>query len=334
MIYRKDILILFSLLVLALFLLALNVTIGDAAIPQSDVFSILLGEIPKQASWSFIVEERWLRTLNAFASGGALAVCGLLIQSFFRNPLAGPGVLGISSGASVGVALAILSSGSLATYFAFSQYILGFLGAFLVLFLLLVLNRWVKGVTLLVVGLMISFFTSAFVNLLLNLSNEIQTKKYVEWGFGSFSMVDANTFYWYLTALLLTVVFCFIYFPKLLNAWVFGAQQVSAAGYSIKGSRLIIVLVIGLIVALVTMQCGPVSFIGIAVPQVIRMLFKSSHHLLLLPASFVAGAVIAILSDFILRNAGFSLPLNAITALFGAPIIVLVILRSSKTMQV
>lgn len=333
MIYRGDIAKLILLSFGALFLMFVNISWGDAHIPQGDVFSILMGEATQHLSWSFIVEERWLRTLNAALSGGALAVCGLIIQSFFRNPLAGPGVLGISSGASVGVALAILAGDSLSGWFGFSQYLLGFSGAFLVLMILMILNKWVKGITLLVVGLMISFFTSSFVSLLLNLSNEIQTKKYVEWGFGSFSMVNADTFYWYIGGVILLLVFSLFYFPKLLNAWVYGEQQVSAAGYSIRGSRLVIILIIGLIVALVTMQCGPVSFIGIAVPQVIRMLFKTAHHLLLLPASLVAGALIAVFADFILRNAGFSLPLNAITALFGAPIIIFVIIKGAKNSQ-
>jgi iron complex transport system permease protein len=311
-----------------------NISWGDAMIPQKDVFSILFGKLSENSAWSYIVEERWLRTLNAVISGGALAISGLIIQSFFRNPLAGPGVLGISSGASVGVALAILAGDSLSGWFGFSQYLLGFSGAFLVLMILMILNKWVKGVTLLVIGLMISFFASSFVSLLLNLSDAIQTKKYVEWGFGSFSLVNSDSFYYYMSILLLLMLACVFYFPKLLNAWVYGENQVSTAGYSIKISRLLIILIIGLIVALVTLQCGPISFIGIAVPQVIRMFFKTSHHFVLLVGAFIGGAFIAVLSDIILRNAGFSLPLNAITALFGAPIIILVILRGSKTLQI
>lgn|GEM_PF-461818 len=333
MIYRSDIAKLILLAFGVLLLMFVNISWGDALIPQKDVFSILCGKISENSSWSYIIEERWLRTLNAVFSGGALAISGLIIQSFFRNPLAGPGVLGISSGASVGVAFAILAGDSLSGWLGFSQYFLGFSGAFIVLMILMILNKWVKGVTLLVIGLMISFFASSFVSLLLNVSDAIQTKKYVEWGFGSFSMVSNDSFYSYMLVLMLLILVCLLYFPKLLNAWVYGENQVSAAGYSIKGSRLLIIVIIGLIVALVTLQCGPISFIGIAIPQVARMLFKTSHHLVLLIGSFIGGAFIAVLSDIILRNAGFALPLNAITALFGAPIIIWVILRGSKTLQ-
>lgn len=277
------------------------------------------------------MEERLLRTINAALSGGALAFSGLVLQSFFRNPLAGPGVLGVSSGASVGVAAGILATGFVAEWTGlFSQYALGAIGAFSVLVVLIILNKWIKGVTLLVIGLMISFFASSFVNLLLNLANDAQTRRYVEWGFGSFSSVSHDTFGWYALVLIAVILFGIFYFPKLLNAWVYGEQQVIASGFSLSRGRLMIVLTLGILITLVTLQCGPVSFIGIAVPQLIRLLFKSVHHLVLLIASFVGGALIAVLADFILRNAGLPLPLNAITALFGAPVIIFVIIRSSK----
>jgi iron complex transport system permease protein len=308
-----------------------NIVLGDAKIPFEDVFSILLGGKPQSPALVFIVEERWLRTLNALLSGGALAFCGTVLQSFFRNPLAGPGVLGVSSGASLGVATAILTAKTTDGWVAnFSEYSLGFAGAFFVLFVLLVLNRWVKGVTLLVVGLMMGFFTGAFVNLLLNFSNQLQTRKYVEWGFGTFSMVNRETFYFYGLSLLILLLISLLYFPKLLNAWVYGENQVETAGYSVRSSRFFIVLLVGVITTMVTLQCGPVSFVGIAVPQIVRLFFKTTHHFVLLLASIVGGGLMALASDIVLRNAGLALPLNAVTALFGAPIIIFIILRYSK----
>jgi iron complex transport system permease protein len=331
MIFKHDIvwILLGSLLLLVAGLL--NIFTGDAAIPVASAWSILWGSEGETMAWSYIMEERLLRTLNAAVSGGALAFSGLILQSFFRNPLAGPGVLGVSSGASVGVAAGILASGFVAEWTGlFSQYALGAIGAFAVLLVLIVLNKWIKGVTLLVIGLMISFFASSFVNLLLNLADDAQTRRYVEWGFGSFSTLDTATFWWYAFTLLLVMVLGTVYFSKLLNAWVYGEQQVIASGFSLAKSRLMIVLVLGVLITLVTLQCGPVSFIGIAVPQLVRMLFKSVHHLVLLIASVIGGALVAVLADFTLRNAGLPLPLNAITALFGAPVIIFVIIRSSK----
>jgi iron complex transport system permease protein len=331
MIVRKDIFIMCFMAVLLLVVIALNLFSGDAHIPFADACSILSSNPAQNSTWSYIMHERLLRTLNATVSGGALAFTGLVLQSFFRNPLAGPGVLGISSGASVGVAAGILATGYLTDWLGvFSQYTLGAIGAFSVLFVLIVLNKWIKGVTLLVVGLMISFFASSFVNVLLHLASETQTRKYVEWGFGSFSTVSSDTFGWYAIALLLVIAFGLLYFPKLLNAWVFGEQQVVASGFSLVKARLVLVIALGIIVTLVTLQCGPIGFIGIAIPQLIRLIFKSVHHLVLLIASLLGGAIVAVVADFVLRNAGLPLPLNAITALFGAPIIILVIIRSSK----
>jgi iron complex transport system permease protein len=330
-IQKRDII----LIVLVTFLLAggmaANIFSGDASIPFNSAWSILWGGEGETMAWSYIMEERLLRTLNAVVSGGALAFSGLILQSFFRNPLAGPGVLGVSSGASVGVAAGILATGFVAEWTGlFSQYALGAIGAFSVLLVLIILNRWIKGVTLLVIGLMISFFASSFVNLLLNLADDAQTRRYVEWGFGSFSNVDSSTFWWYALILLVVMLLGIVYFSKLLNAWVYGEQQVIASGFSLTKSRLLIVLALGILITLVTLQCGPVSFIGIAVPQLVRMLFKSVHHIVLLTASVIGGALVAVLADFTLRNAGLPLPLNAITALFGAPVIIFVIIRSSK----
>jgi len=320
------------MVVLLLLFIGMNLFSGDAHIPWKNAWSILVGNPAENLTWSFIMEERLLRTLNAAISGGALAYSGLILQSFFRNPLAGPGVLGVSSGASVGVAAGILATGYVAEWTGlFSQYALGAVGAFSVLLILIILNRWIKGVTLLVIGLMISFFASSFVNLLLNLANDAQTRRYVEWGFGSFSSVSSETFWWYALVLLLVMIAGILYFPKLLNAWVYGEQQVIASGFSLTRGRLLIVLALGVLITMVTLQCGPVGFIGIAVPQLIRMLFKSVHHLVLLVASVFGGAIVAVFADYVLRNAGLPLPLNAITALFGAPIIIFVIIRSSKT---
>lgn len=329
MIGRRDILILILLVLLSFLVFVLAINSGAVAIPFKDVFGLLFGKSVETATWSIIVEERYLRTINAFFAGGALAVVGMVLQSFFRNPLAGPGVLGISSGASLGVAVAIMVPIGFVSGI-FTQYFLGLLGSFLVILLLISINRWIKGVTLLVVGLMISFFTSAFVSMLLNSSTDTMMRKYIEWGFGSFGMIQLDYFWYYILMVFVLLVFVFVGFPKILNTWVLGEQMLHEAGYKTKRVRLTILLILGVLIALITVHCGPISFIGIAIPQLARMLLKSTNHSILLPTSLFLGASLAIIADIILRSTDIAMPLNGILALFGAPVIIYVIVRGSR----
>ncbi len=333
MIGRRDILILILLVLLSFLVFVLAINSGAVAIPFKDVFGLLFGKSVETATWSIIVEERYLRTINAFFAGGALAVVGMVLQSFFRNPLAGPGVLGISSGASLGVAVAIMVPIGFVSGI-FTQYFLGLLGSFLVILLLISINRWIKGVTLLVVGLMISFFTSAFVSMLLNSSTDTMMRKYIEWGFGSFGMIQLDYFWYYILMVFILLVFVFVSFPKILNTWVLGEQMLHEAGYKTKRVRLMILLILGVLIALITVHCGPISFIGIAIPQLARMLLKSTNHSILLPTSLFLGASLAIIADIILRSTYIAMPLNGILALFGAPVIIYVIVRRARKGEV
>jgi iron complex transport system permease protein len=329
MIFRKDIMLLifFAIGVLLLFLMAIGS--GAVEIPCFEVFQVLFGKTTQNPSWSILIEERFLRTVNAFFAGGALAVVGMVLQSYFRNPLAGPGVLGISSGASLGVAAAFMLPLGAATGI-FSQYIFGLLGSFIVIFFLIVINKWIKGVTLLVVGLMIGFFTSAFVNTLLNSSSDASMRRYIEWGFGSFGMIQHNLFWIYILLLSVLLILIFIVFPKILNVWVLGEQMLHESGYKTKHIRLLILIVLGTIIAMVTVHCGPISFVGIAIPQVSRMFMKSTNHSILLPTSLLLGGFLAIFADLLLRTVDLNMPLNGILALFGAPIIIYVIVKNSR----
>jgi iron complex transport system permease protein len=329
MIGRRDIVVLTLLILLSFVLFLYGISVGAISIPIADVAASLLGKNTEISAWSLIIEERYLRTVNAFFAGGALAVVGMVLQSFFRNPLAGPGVLGISSGASLGVALAIMVPMAYVTGLI-AQYLFGLLGSFLVILLLISINRYMKGITLLVVGLMLSFFTSAFVSMLLNSSTDTMMRKYIEWGFGSFGMIQLDYFWYYILAIFSLLLFIFIRFPKVLNTWVLGEQMLLEAGYKTTQIRLTILLVVGVLIALITVQCGPISFIGIAIPQLARMILKSTNHSILLPTTLFLGGSLAIIADIILRTTEISMPLNGILALFGAPVIIYVIVRGAR----
>jgi iron complex transport system permease protein len=192
---------------------------GSASISWLEGFQALLISSENNLTQKIIMEERLFRALNALMAGGSLGLVGLVLQSYFRNPLAGPGVLGISSGASLGVAVAILIPVA-AIWGSFSQYLFGLIGSFTVIAALIFINKWIRGVSLLVVGLMISFFTSAFVSALLNESSDGRMRKYIEWGFGSFGAANHDFFWLYTSAIIGLLLISFVLLPKILNIWV------------------------------------------------------------------------------------------------------------------
>lgn len=329
MIFKQDIRWLVLLLLLVFVVSIVSIGLGAVAIPFSSIMKLLWGSESENPMWVVLIEERFLRTVNALFAGGSLSVVGLILQSYFRNPLAGPGVLGISSGASLGVAVALMLHIGIGSGII-SQYLLGLLGSFTIIVMLILINRWIRGVTLLVVGLMIGFFTSAFVSTLLNNSTDAMMRRYIEWGFGSFGMIQHDYFWYYITLLAGLIVFIQIYFPKILNVWVLGEQMLLESGYKTSRVRLVILCTLGISIALVTVHCGPISFIGIAVPQIVRLLIKSTNHSVLIPSSFLCGGLLAISADMILRVSDIAMPLNGILALFGAPIIIYVIVQGSR----
>jgi iron complex transport system permease protein len=327
LIHRKDIILFLLTIALCFALFLWSLSSGTIKIAFAEIWRLLFSR--ELSTYELLVQDRLLRTTNAFFSGGTLAVVGLILQSFFRNALAGPGVLGISNGASFGVAIAIFIP--LGTFSGFlAQYVFGLMGAFLILFFLLAINRWVRGVTLLVVGLMISFFSSAFVMMLLNQSSDTEMRKYVEWGFGSFGIIYHDFFWYYIILLVIGLLAVFIFFPKILNIWVLGELMTNEAGYKTRSIRRLVLVVLGILVALITVHCGPIAFLGIATPQVTRLFIRSTNHSILLPVTLFLGGALAIFADVLLRISVLNIPLNGILALFGAPIIIYVILKSSK----
>ena len=304
---------------------------GEVSIPLADQIDILSGGSAKVSSWSFIVENRLYRSITAVLGGGALAVSGLVLQVYFRNPLAGPGVLGITSGASLGVAFVVLGGFALNGFLSGLGMIgFGVLGALLVLFLLLFLSRFIKNqVTLLVVGLMIGYFTAAFVNTLFLWADQQATREFVIWGLGSFEGLTTQQLVPFIIVILVFFTISLI-MSKGLNALALGEEYLRSLGVKKNQLRWMMILVTSALAATVTAYCGPISFIGIAVPQIVRLLFKTKNHALLLPLCLLMGGMLGIGADLLVRLSSNSLPLNTVTALIGAPIIIWTIIKMNR----
>ena len=321
-------------------LMVANLVIGSVNIPVADVCRILGGD-DSQEIWSNIVwKSRLPQALTAIMAGAGLAVSGLQMQTVFRNPLAGPSVLGISNGAALGVAFVVLLSGSLGGV-ALSRLgyvgeaamsVAAIVGALAVLMLLMWVAQKVKGnVTLLIIGVMIGYLANAIIGVLKFLSPEEDVKSFVVWGLGSFSRVSGNEMIVFviLMCILLPLAFLLV---KPLNLLLLGDRYAANLGLNIKRSRMLVIISSGVLVAIVTAYCGPIMFIGLAVPHLARALFRTSDHRLLMPATALSGAALALLCNLIARMPGFegALPVNSVTALVGAPVIAMVIFRRRK----
>ncbi len=321
-------------------LMVANLVIGSVNIPVADVCRILGGD-DSQEIWSNIVwKSRLPQALTAIMAGAGLAVSGLQMQTVFRNPLAGPSVLGISNGAALGVAFVVLLSGSLGGV-ALSRLgyvgeaamsVAAIVGALAVLMLIMWVAQKVKGnVTLLIIGVMIGYLANAIIGVLKFLSPEEDVKSFVVWGLGSFSRVSGNEMIVFviLMCILLPLAFLLV---KPLNLLLLGDRYAANLGLNIKRSRMLVIISSGVLVAIVTAYCGPIMFIGLAVPHLARALFRTSDHRLLMPATALSGAALALLCNLIARMPGFegALPVNSVTALVGAPVIAMVIFRRRK----
>lgn len=315
------------------FLLALG--IGSAPVPISDVVAALTGQPTSEARWRAIVLDlRLPRAVAAVLAGAGLAVSGLVLQTLFRNPLAGPFVLGIDAGASLGVALATLATGpTVLEHWGYwgeaGRIIAAWIGSGIVLGAVLIAARLVREpVTLLVLGLMTSYIAHALVSLLLAFSGSEQVRGYVAWTFGSFRGVTMPQLYILgpVTFLGLAMVAATL---KPLNALLLGEPIADSLGAPVRGARWLVVVSASILTGTVTAFCGPVAFLGVAVPHLARTAFQSSDHRLLFPASVLIGSTIALLADLACRLPGRddALPLSSVTALVGAPVLVWVVLR-------
>ncbi|MFT5822814.1 MAG: iron complex transport system permease protein [Crocinitomix sp.] len=328
---RTDIVLIGLIILGILILFGMNLLLGDVSLKFADVLNLLAGGTVDNPASSYIVESRLNRSIVAVLAGGALAISGLILQVFFRNPLAGPGVLGVTSGASLGVAVVILGGATMGSLLGNLGIVLaGIIGAVAVLFLLLFIAKFIKNaVTLLVAGLMFGYFTAALINVLFLWANESDTRAYVVWGLGSFEGLNPTELLIFTTLIIVLSLLCFT-LVKPLNALVAGTDYAASIGINVKTTRLLIILLTGMLAAIVTVYCGPVGFIGIAVPQLVRVLVKSKNHAVILPVVFIAGSLLALGADFIVRMSSNSLPLNTVTAIVGAPIIIWVIVKMNQ----
>ena len=313
-----------------------NLFWGSVDLSVSDVFMALRGETPEGDVASFIVlQSRLPQMLTALLSGCALAVSGLVMQTVFANPLADPSILGVSSGAGLGAAVAMRFCGGswMAGSFALSGYLLtvfsAFVGAMLVIFLLLTCSALLRdNLLLLVTGVMISFATSSFVSLLSFFSTAEGVRSYVIWGLGDFSGVTLQRLPAY-AIILVPALLMVVMMAKPLNALLLGHDYASNLGIRVGRVRTILLFLTGLLTATVTALCGPISFIGLAVPHVARLTLHTANHRLLLPMTLVWGANVALLCNLLVHLPGDKgiLPLNAITPLLGVPVVLYILFR-------
>ena len=329
-----------SLLAAIVVLVVVNLLLGTVSIPMPEVCRILIGEGSNEIWTNIVISSRLPQTLTAIVAGAGLAVSGLQMQTVFRNPLAGPSVLGLSNGSALGVAFVVLLSGRLGGV-ALSQLgywgeaamsVAAIVGALAVLLLIMWVAQKVKGnVTLLIIGVMIGYLANAIIGVLKFLAPEEDVKAFVVWGLGSFSRVsgDEMMLFVVLMCVLLPLAFLLV---KPLNLLLLGDRYAANLGLNIKRSRMLVIISSGILVAIVTAYCGPIMFIGMAVPHLARSLFRTSDHRILMPATALCGSVLALVCNLIARMPGFegALPVNSVTALVGAPIIAMVIFQRRK----
>lgn len=317
-----------------------NLLLGTVSIPLRSVAAILFGSEGESEVWRNIVwKSRVPQTLTALVAGAGLSISGLQMQTVFRNPLAGPSILGVSSGASLGVAFTILLSGLGGTALSRLGYagevalsLAAIVGAMLVMALIVYVSQKVRGnVTLLIIGVMIGYVANAVIGVLKFFSVEEDIRAYVIWGLGSFARVsgDQMTLFVSLMAVLLPLSFLLI---KTQNLMLLGDGYARNLGLNVKRARLLVIASSGVLVAVVTAYCGPIMFLGLAVPHLCRGIFATSDHRVLMPASLLVGAALALACNLIARMPGFEgvLPVNSVTALVGAPVVIWVLFRRRK----
>ena len=329
--YKAPFIVLTLVLILCFFA---NISLGSVSIPFKTIFESLIGTTD-----NYIIQNyRLPKAFTAILVGSGLGISGLLMQTLFRNPLAGPFVLGISSGASLGVALVILGSGIFGGVFStlliskWSIVIAASLGSFLVLLAVLIVSSRVRDtMAILIIGLMFGSITAAIVSVLSYFSSAEQLQQYIFWGFGSLGNLSWSElgifFIIYSLGILMSIVSI-----KGLNTLLLGENYAKSLGLNIKQSRLIIIIATSLLAGTITAFAGPIAFIGLAIPHITRQVINTSNHKILLPAVFLIGAIVMLICDSIaqLPTSDYTLPINAITSLIGAPVVIWLLVRKRK----
>lgn len=325
--------IMLGIMVLLFFVVSL--LIGSVSIPVSETFRILIGEESVKPSWQYIViESRLPQAVTAMLCGASLAVCGLILQTAFRNPLAGPSIFGVNSGAGLGVALVMLffggsvSAGTVSIGGFMAVLLAAFAGAMGVMALIFFFSTLVRShVMLLIVGIMIGYMAGSAISLLNFFATDEGVKSYMVWGMGSFGGVSLKMLPTFSVITLITLAVS-LALVKPLNALVLGDRYAENLGVNIIRVRNWLLLVTGVLTAVITAFCGPVAFIGLAVPHIARLVLGTDNHRVLLPATILTGSAVALLCNIltVFPGEGGIIPLNAITPLIGAPVVIYVIL--------
>ncbi len=336
---RTSYLLLFLIVGIFIFF-GLDLFLGSVHIPFKSIFNILIGETTEKESWQIIVfHSRLPKAIAAVLCGSALSVCGLQMQTLFRNPLAGPYILGISSGAGLGVAIFIMGlsflgiSASTITLSANSGIIIAsIIGSLGVLSILLsVINRLKDIMTVLILGIMIGSVITAIIGIIQYFSQDVQLKSFIMWTMGNLSSVTNDQLVLLTPIVIIGLILSFIA-SKNLNAYLLGEAYAKSLGVNIKQSRIVIIIITSILTGSITAYCGPIGFIGIVIPHLARMISNSSDHRILTPLSILLGINVLLIADIISQLPGLdqNLPINSITSLIGIPFIIWIILKNKK----
>jgi iron complex transport system permease protein len=317
----------------------LNISLGSISIPTKQILNILFDNTIEKESWKYIILNfRIPKAFTAILVGSGLGISGLLMQTLFRNPLAGPFVLGISSGASLGVASLILGAsflGGFLSSIALSSWTISIassLGSFLVLFAVLIAVKKIRNtMSILIIGLMFGSISAAIINVLSYFSSAEQLQQFIFWSFGSLgnlSWSELGVFsgiLFFSFLLLLSTI-------KPLNSLLLGENYAKSMGINLKRTRYIVLITTSLMTGVITAFSGPIAFIGLAVPHLTKLVFNTSNHKILLPAVAIIGAILMLICDAIsqLPTSQYTLPINAVTSLFGAPIVIWLLVRKKE----
>ena len=327
------------LLLLLILLAVANLFFGSVTLPASEVAGALMGQEVPESVRLIVCESRLPELLVAILAGGTLAVAGLVMQTIFSNPLADPSLLGVNSGASLGVAVAVLLFGGALTTkgFVVAGYLLvllfAFIGASLVIFILTLCSALMRSrLHLLVTGVMFSFVLSSVIAILNFFAGAESIRSYVVWGLGTFSSISLDRLPLFGIAILCGFIGVFLLI-KPLNAFLLGEAYAGNLGVNVTRARTLLLTLVGLLTAVVTAFCGPISFLGLAVPHAVRWMLHTSNHRKLIPACFMGGAIVALACNLIahIATAAGVLPINILTPLLGVPIVLLLLWKSSGT---
>lgn len=330
----------FIFLIIVLIIVTLiNISLGSVNIPLKQIFAAIFnGDVDKESWKTIVLNYRLPKAITAIIVGSGLSISGLLMQTLFRNPLAGPFVLGISSGASLGVAILILGAsflGANITSYAFTNFglaVAASLGAFLVLSAVMLAAIKVRNtMSILIIGLMFGSITSSIISVLAYFSSASELQQYMFWSFGSLGNLSWKEIIALFSVFLIGIILV-TFIIKPLNSLLLGENYAKSMGVNVKRTRNITLIATSLLTGVITAFSGPIAFIGLAVPHLTKLLFNTSNHKTLLPAVAICGAIIMLICDSIAQvpNSEYTLPINAITSLFGAPIIIWLLVRKRK----